>query len=220
MAWARLDDSIYTHPKFLTLEPAAVGLYAMGLAYCTHHLSDGYIPQAQVPRLICAAPAVALKLASLLVHGGLWEKDLDGFRVHDYLDWNPSAADIRLDRAQRRARNDRYRARQRSASGDASQDALDDASLDASHNTIRDASRDASQDGLYATPRHTTSRKTERTPPYPPLSHHHEADELHLPVEASTWVHPDGCPRTAYLDRFPVDRQRQCPQHRGERGSG
>jgi len=59
MPWGRLDDSAYTHPKFLGLDPAAVGLWAMALSYCNHHLTDGCIPRPQLSRLIAASQSKA-----------------------------------------------------------------------------------------------------------------------------------------------------------------
>lgn len=109
MAWARSETSILNHRKFVGLDPAAVGLWTMGNAYCMDQLTDGLIPRVQLPRLIFAKPQRCVALAEALVKAGLWEHDGDDYRVHDYLDWNPSRAQIRADREAARARMKQHR---------------------------------------------------------------------------------------------------------------
>jgi|RhiMethySRZTD1v2_1073278.scaffolds.fasta_scaffold132911_5 hypothetical protein len=201
MAWARVDDSAYTHPKFLTLDPAAIGLWAMALSYTADHLTDGFIPRAQLPRFIAAPAARALKLAGALVKAGLWEERGDGYQVHDFTDWNAPAEEIRRKRQLARDRQERYREGKTGRFGNASPHAPDN------------ASRGALVTSTHATPRSNT--------PLPPsFEKQHDSvtaspgGRLHLPAEAAGWVHEDGCPKTEHLDRFPADRQRQCGAHR------
>lgn len=212
MAWARIDDSAYTHPKLLDLDPAAVGLWAMGLSYCADHLTDGHIPRAQVVRLIAAPASRALSLAALLVKAGLWEsRGNDGYAVHDFAQWNDSAETIRRKRQAHRDRQQRYWTQKAQSPSDAS--------FVASPAPSGTASPDASVTGVYATPRHATHK-----PPFiPPSSEtrhtvtHRPDGGLDLPPGAADWLHPDGCPRSEFLDRFPPDFQRQCRDHRAPR---
>lgn len=88
MPWVRLDDQFPDHPKIVRAGPSAAWLYVCGLAYCARHLTDGLIPEAQMPRLMTGAA----KLADRLVAAGLWEVTDDGYRVHDFLNYNPSRA--------------------------------------------------------------------------------------------------------------------------------
>ena len=112
MTWAKLDDGSHAHPKFLGLNPAAIGLWCMGLSYCASQL-DGLILSAQVPRLVATSPARARRLACALVKVGLWDEDPNGFRMHDYLDYNPSREEVLRERAKIYTRVRRYRARRR-----------------------------------------------------------------------------------------------------------
>ena len=90
MAWVKVDDSFYDHPKFLTLPPGAVGLWITGLAWSNRNLSDGLVPFAALTRL-----GYDRETAEHLEHVGLWELGPDGWIIHDYLSFQPSADDVR-----------------------------------------------------------------------------------------------------------------------------
>lgn len=103
MAWARLDDGFYDHPKILALwgeSPAAVGLHVRCLAYATKHLTDGVLPEPVV-----RAMGADNEMLGALVNAGLWY-ELEGgqFGLHDFLDWNPSRDEVRERKAKDRER--------------------------------------------------------------------------------------------------------------------
>lgn len=101
MPWVRLDDQFPDHPKVVQAGPMAAWLYVCGLAYCARHLTDGFIPAPQVPRLVVgAAPG---KLVARLLHAGLWEEVAGGFNVHDFLNYNPSREESLARREETRA---------------------------------------------------------------------------------------------------------------------
>lgn len=100
MVWARLDDKFHTHPKVAELDPtpvmaplmaAALGLHMLALSWCADQLTDGIVPRTQPARLIGGAVD---NLIEELVRVGLWEKKGRGYFVHDYLDYNPSRAQV------------------------------------------------------------------------------------------------------------------------------
>lgn len=93
MAWLRIDDRVRTHPKIAQAGPAAAWLWFCGICYCREHLTDGDIPKAVVPSLAMNLPS-PWKHAARLVDVRLWEQVPDGYRVHDFLKWNPSKADV------------------------------------------------------------------------------------------------------------------------------
>jgi hypothetical protein len=205
MAWGRIDDGAFTHPKFLTLDPAALGLWAMALSYSAHELTDGFIPREQVPRLVSVGRARAFALAAKLVASRLWEdRGADGFQVHDYLDWNDSAKEVR----EKRAAIAEVRSRAGRLGG------LRSAEVNRSKRQANPViNAEANAGGLLAkqtqqnsSPRHATPLTTEPK----------TLDDggLHLPKEAAEWVHADGCVKTEHLGRFPADRRRQCREHR------
>lgn len=92
MAWLRIDDRFRTHPK-MHKAGLAGWLAFCGICYCREHLTDGVIPREAVQTL---APGLTspYKHAAKLVEIGLWHEHLDGFQVHDFLDWNPSRQDV------------------------------------------------------------------------------------------------------------------------------
>jgi len=100
MAWARLDDGFYDHPKVLSLieeEPegwAALGFWCACLAWAHRHTrkpgkTPGHMSRSAVARMDrIRGPAYA----GLLVKHGLWElhRDGDGWLIHDFQEFLPS----------------------------------------------------------------------------------------------------------------------------------
>ena len=93
MAWLRIDDRVRTHPKIAEAGPAAAWLWFCGICYCREHLTDGVIPRSVVSSLAMNLP-LPLKHAERLCAVGLWHSTAGGYLVHDFLDWNPSRADV------------------------------------------------------------------------------------------------------------------------------
>jgi hypothetical protein len=108
MAWVKLDDGFADHPKVAQAGPLAGWLYVKALVYCGRYLTDGFIPRAVALGLVdwdtwgvqTDKPVLNAKLARALVELGLWEEEAGGYRVHDYLDCNPSADEVRARREQ------------------------------------------------------------------------------------------------------------------------
>ena len=93
MPWGRIDDTLYDHPKVDDLgryRLPCMGLYLLALSYSNRHLTDGHIPTGQVKRL-----GGTRFLAEQLVRVGLWDLLVDGYRIHDFLDYNDSASAVR-----------------------------------------------------------------------------------------------------------------------------
>ncbi|MGD0121687.1 MAG: hypothetical protein ABSC46_03895 [Candidatus Limnocylindrales bacterium] len=92
MAWLKVDDRFYAHPKLAMIpEPVlpAIGLWTLGLSWSGCYLTDGFVPAGQVVRL-----GGTLELAAALVEAGLWDRVEGGYRIHDFLDYNPSRAGV------------------------------------------------------------------------------------------------------------------------------
>lgn len=97
MPWVRLDDAFHAHPKLAALGPrtlSAVGLYVLGLTWSSAYLTDGVVPEGQLHKL-GGTPV----LAAALVDAGLWERTDEGYRIHDYLEYNPSRERVQAGRA-------------------------------------------------------------------------------------------------------------------------
>ena len=98
MAWVRIDDQAPLNRKFLKAGPAASWLWVCGLAHCQAKLTDGFIADELLPMI--GVKQGYGKLAKWLVNAGLWERVEDGYRVHDYHDFNPTKAAVLERRAE------------------------------------------------------------------------------------------------------------------------
>jgi hypothetical protein len=95
VSWfAKIDANWPSHPKAIKAGSKGRDLYIAGLCYCRRHLTDGFIPREALSTLQPGLKSPSA-VATLLVRLHLWEQRTDGFVIHDYLDWNDSAADIK-----------------------------------------------------------------------------------------------------------------------------
>jgi len=101
--WFRLDDSFHSHPKVIAAGNAAIGLYVRCGSYAAEHLTDGFIRQ-DVALLYGSA-----ELAETLVRAKLWRRVRGGWQMPDYLDYNPSAGQVKQDRKNAAERQRRRR---------------------------------------------------------------------------------------------------------------
>jgi hypothetical protein len=116
VTWVKLDDQFPDHPKIASAGPLAMAWHVAALCYCSRHLTDGYIPTRVARSLIdltgCAeitdtGNAYELKPATLidrLVKSGAWHKEPDGYRLHDFLEYNPARSAVMAEREQAKAR--------------------------------------------------------------------------------------------------------------------
>ena len=106
MVWARFDDQYPDHPKVIEAGPLAAWLNVCAICYASRYLTDGFIPAGQIRKL--ADLDNPMRLVEKLVEVGLWERSEGGFRVHDYLEYNPSREKVLAEReAARRRMNSR-----------------------------------------------------------------------------------------------------------------
>lgn len=108
MSWVRLDDSFHTHPKVLAAGNAGAGLFVRCLTYCSSHLTDGFVPSAAA-KLLGSTSDIKRCVAA-----GLLERVEGGWRIPDYLDFNPSADQVRQRIAKERERKSEWRAKKAS----------------------------------------------------------------------------------------------------------
>ena len=99
MTWFKVDDGIHSHPKFLDVSLAAVGLWTMCGAWCSGYLTDGQITRRQVIRL-----GGDDALAAELVDAGLWRETEDGYVFHGWDEYQPTREDVEASRAAARER--------------------------------------------------------------------------------------------------------------------
>ncbi|WP_220183061.1 hypothetical protein [Sphaerisporangium album] len=137
MAWVRLSDDFYDHPKFDRVGSLGIALFTASLAWCNRNLSDGFIPRRTAARLLDfedaveavrnadrnavtngssnddLTPAIARIVIRRLVEARLWHEVEGGYRVHDYLDYQGSKEQIEAGRKSNAARQRAWRDRQK-----------------------------------------------------------------------------------------------------------
>lgn len=109
MSWFKVDDQLHAHPKILAIpirdRYAALGLWVVAGSYASAYLTDGHVPAALVD------DTGTRRQAETLVKAGLWQVEPDGYRFHDWKEYQPLAAEVEAERAQARARKRRQRRR-------------------------------------------------------------------------------------------------------------
>lgn len=114
MPWVRIDDGFYDHPKFIKAGPLGIALWVTALAWCNRNLTDGFVPAPQVRRL-CDFNGLGWRMwtgdlagggedvdpfavAEQLVDLEIWEHAEGGYRVHDFLKFQPSRRQVEAER--------------------------------------------------------------------------------------------------------------------------
>ena len=127
MAWVRLDDGFTEHPKVLKAGPLGLAMQVAAIAYCNRNLTDGFVPRQAASRLLDFSGLGMRMWAGDMVGGGedaTWElvvEDLEsaglwdcvdgGWLIHDYLEYQPSKADVLAERKKTKERVTRWRER-------------------------------------------------------------------------------------------------------------
>lgn len=93
MSWFKIDDGFHCHPKVLAAGNAAAGLFTRFGSYCSDQGTNGVIPR-QLARVYGTTKEVGALLAA-----GLIQPHPDGYVIPDFLEYNPSAEEVRADRA-------------------------------------------------------------------------------------------------------------------------
>lgn len=114
--WLKVDDGFYDHPKVEEATLSALGLWVRCGSWSSRHKRDGLVPLRQVRKF------GRLRDAEALVDVGLWVPVPGGFAMHDFLDYNPSKAeldarDAERDRARRAGGRSRATATERDDQG-------------------------------------------------------------------------------------------------------
>lgn len=132
MTWLRVDDRILRHPKFVRAErlggSAAIHLWLAMATWCAEHLTDGEIP-ADLLHAVGGPSGVKARARALLA---LRESSLvslgsdGGATLVDFLQYNPSAADVLRDR-DRRAQNQQSYRHRRNVTDNAPSSVIDNA---------------------------------------------------------------------------------------------
>src|SRR6266849_3702876 len=98
MPWGRFDDEYPHNRKVRKLSHEAFRLDVSGILWCAKYLTDGFVCDDDLP-LVCAEVRHPQRAAEELANRRRWERLSGGWFIHDYLQYNPSAAQVRADRA-------------------------------------------------------------------------------------------------------------------------
>lgn len=131
MAWVRIDDEFYHHPKVVKAGPLGIAMQVSALCYCNKYLTDGFIPISAIPNLL-NLDGIGMRMWSNetfgggedaewklivddLVSAGMWEECIGGYKIHDYLDYQPSRSQVIAEREAIMKRQERWRKRKDNA---------------------------------------------------------------------------------------------------------
>lgn len=112
MAWIKLDDGFVEHPRVEPLSHKAFRLHVTAMCLAARKLTDGYVSEKDA-RICRTQAGVSAATLAELEQAGLWEPNGSGWHIRDYLDYNPSAEQVKAerDRAAERMRNVRANVR-------------------------------------------------------------------------------------------------------------
>jgi hypothetical protein len=97
MAWARIDDSFFNHPKIEPLSDRAFRAHIGALCLCNQYLTDGLLTERQ------AAKLATKRVREELIAADLWHpvdacNANSGIQVHDFHEYNRSRAEVEEER--------------------------------------------------------------------------------------------------------------------------
>jgi hypothetical protein len=118
MTWVRLDEGFPRHPKVAASGPLGMAMQVSALCYCNEYLTDGFVPKHVVAGFL-NLEGIAMNMwqgdmigggddatwqliVNDLIESGLWYETAGGYRIHDFLKYQPSKADVEADRKQKR----------------------------------------------------------------------------------------------------------------------
>lgn len=100
MPWGRIDDAHWRHRKVAALDDAlrkpCLALFWLAVSWANDNRTDGAVSATGIRQLDGTKEE-----AEELVRVGLWERDGRGYRIHDFLDFNKSQAQLANEKAQR-----------------------------------------------------------------------------------------------------------------------
>lgn len=108
--WLRVDDKFPDHPKARGLDAVAIAVWLAAACWSAEYEQDGRVtPEAArqlaarfdpQESLLTGEPPVVARLVSV----GLWDRSEHGYIIHDFLEYNPSKADLEKRRKKERSR--------------------------------------------------------------------------------------------------------------------
>jgi hypothetical protein len=105
--WAKVHEDLFDHPKFVGLDNDAIVMWLSALLYCKRAKTDGVVQVAQLRKF--SHVKRWKKCYETLVNVGLFDADSDekNIKIHNFLKWQTSRADIKKAEADRQKDNER-----------------------------------------------------------------------------------------------------------------
>lgn len=95
MAWARIDDNFFNHPKVRKAGKDAVMFHVAALCHSNAFTTDGFIANDMLELIATQAfQRRADGYADRLVECELWERVEGGYQIHDFLKYNHSKTEV------------------------------------------------------------------------------------------------------------------------------
>ena len=142
MPWVRLDDHLPSNRKIALLSDRALKLYIFALCWASANLTEGRIAERELPLIArIRSPKTA---ADELEKAGLWDQAVDGWVIHDFLEYNPDRARVKAQRAANAARQQAFRDRkkaEREAESNATRNGVTDSMAQANECTTATRTR-------------------------------------------------------------------------------
>lgn len=98
MVWVKLDDGFVENEKVCELHDRSFRLHVAGICYSARNLTDGLITTRAEKVLGAVLNFQTKRWTAELVSVGLWTKVDGGHQINDYLEYNPSAQDVKAER--------------------------------------------------------------------------------------------------------------------------
>jgi len=113
IAWFKIDDGFWAHPKTLQLTDSAVALWVRAGAWSCQQLTDGFIPQYALPMLgVDEFPAIQL------VEVGYWDESDGGYTFHDWDEYQEASEAVKDRRKKNAEKMRRWREAKAAKQGD------------------------------------------------------------------------------------------------------
>jgi hypothetical protein len=111
LTWVKHDDGFSQNRKVAKLTDKAYRLHFCALEHCARNLTDGTIMDYEMGNVFAVAQIKrgGLSYVAELVDACLWKTIIHGYEIHEYLEHNPSAADVKEVRKRNAERQKKHR---------------------------------------------------------------------------------------------------------------
>lgn len=119
MSWVKLDDGMWRNPKIQgvlrrRVGPEAIALYVLMLSFAADQLTDGVVDKADIRQIVdWPGQRLGARLGALIEAGLLESSEsptgAPSFRIHDYLQFNPTRDEVLARRENDKVRQRKHR---------------------------------------------------------------------------------------------------------------